>query len=259
MGGLLEVNSELANRDDASLIVSRLGERTGLTDLQGKIGYLMVSVKNPSFSTRLVNTFCDLVETHLGSGEVILVETPYAVTISATEADEAVRRRRLERLQRVAGERRRFVEKILAKRSTVVPVRSFDQVEREVAPELIHEVRHAFEIEGPFRRAILDRAREVVPASIPDALLPGFAEFLVFEIPVLCSLYYAAGEPGVVDVYPGEIPELFWDIERGRYSDELPGISRLAERSPGLIYVEVCPSESRAGGLRESDEMARDR
>jgi hypothetical protein len=74
---------------------------------------------------------------------------------------------------------------------------------------------------------------------IADALLPRFAEFLVSEIPVLCFLYYARGEPGVVDVYPGENLETIWDIERGLYADELPGISRLAERSPGLIYVDV--------------------
>jgi hypothetical protein len=237
--GLHEVIFEPINRLDASLIVSRLGNKAGIADLHGKKGYLMVSVKNPNFSTRLVNTFCDLVETHLGGGEVILVDTPYAATISATETDEAVRRRELANLHHVAGEKRRFVDRILARRATFVPVRSFDQVAREVAPALLHEVRRAFDIEGRFRQAILDRAREVAPVTIPDALLPGFAEFLVSEIPVLCSLYYASGEPGVVDVYPGEIPQLFWDIERLRYANELPGISRLAEHSPGLIYVDV--------------------
>jgi hypothetical protein len=238
---LHEVIFEPIDRPETTLIVSRVGKRAGLADLQGKCGYLMVSVKNPNFSARLVNTFCDLVETHLAGGEVILVDTPYASTISATEADETVRRRELASLHHITGEKRRFVERILVKRAALMPVRSFAQVEREVAPSLLHEVRRAFETEGRFRRAVLDRTRGVVPATIPDAVLPHFAEFLVSEIPVLCSLYYARREPGVVDVYPGDHPQLFWDIERGHYADELPGISRLAKRSPGLIYVDVRP------------------
>jgi len=234
-----DVISQRIDRREAILWVSRLGKRAGLADLQGKSVYLMVSVKNPNFSGHLVNTFCELVETHFGRGEVILVDTPYASTISAIETDETIRRRELEDLHRVTDEKHRFVERILAKRARVLPVYSFDQVTREVPPSLLHEVRAAFEIEGRFRRAILDRSREVAPATIPDAFLPRFAEFLVSEIPVLCFLYYARGEPGVVDVYPGENLEIIWDIERGHYADELPGISRLVERSPGLIYVDV--------------------
>ena len=254
MSGLHEVIFEPIDRCEATLIVSRLGKRAGLADLQGKSGYLMVSIKNPNFSARLVNAFCDLVETHLAGGEVILVDRPYTSTISATEVDETVRRREIANLHRIAGEKRRFVERILAKRATFVPVRSFDQVEREVAPSVLHEVRHAFEVEGRFRRAILDRTREVAPATIPDALIPRFAEFLVSEIPVLCSLYYARGEPGVVDVYPGENLQVIWDIERGIYADELPRISRLAEHSPGLIYVDVRPNprEVASGGVAAS-------
>jgi hypothetical protein len=237
--GIHEVISERIDRREAVLWVSRLGKRAGLTDLQSKRVYLMVSVKNPNFSGRLVSTFCDLVETHLGRGEVILVDTPYASTISAVETDETARQRGLEDLHRVTDEKRRFVERILAKRAMVLSVCSFDQVKREVPPSLLHEVRTAFEMETRFRRAILDRSRKVAPATMPDALLPRFAEFLVSEIPVLCFLYYGRGEPGAADVYPGGNLEIIWDIERGHYADELPGISRLAERAPGLVYVDV--------------------
>ena len=119
--GIHEVISERFDRREAILWVSRLGKRAGLADLQGKSVYLMVSVKNPNFSGRLVSTFCDLVETHQGRGEVILVDTPYASTISAIEANETARRRELEDLQRVTNEKRRLVERILAKRSEVLP------------------------------------------------------------------------------------------------------------------------------------------
>jgi hypothetical protein len=240
MDRLPEIIAEPIDRRDARLIVSRLGNRATLADIQGKNGYLMISVKNSNFSTRLVNAYCDLVETHLGAGEVILVDTPYAATIMATEMDETLRKRELENLHRLAGQRRRFVERILVGRGIVIPIRSFNEVDRDVAPALRHEVRCAFEAEGRFRKALLQRTREVIPYTIPDALIPRFAQFLVCEIPVLCHLYYACGMPGVVDVYPGENPQLFWDIERGRFADELPGISKLAEGSPGLIYVDVC-------------------
>ncbi|MFY9838473.1 MAG: hypothetical protein WAK55_18770 [Xanthobacteraceae bacterium] len=234
-----EVIFHRVDQGEAVLWVSCLGKRAGIADLQGKNGYLMVSVKNPSFSGRIINTYCDLVARHFGRGEVILVDTPYASTISAIEDDETVRGQKLANLNRLADEKRRFIERILAKRALCLPVRSFDQVARAISPSLLYEVRSAFEREGRFRRAILKRTREVVPAIIPDTLLPRFAEFLVSEIPVLCFLYYGHGEPGVVDVYPGENLQIIWDIERGLYVDELPGISRLAERSPRLIYVDI--------------------
>jgi tRNA-dependent cyclodipeptide synthase len=239
MSALHEIITQPLDGQDASLIVSRLGSKVALADLAGKRGYLMVSVKNSSFTTQTVDRFCDLVETYLDAGEVILVDTPYAATIVASETDETFRRRKLENLAKAARDRRRFVETVLARRSAAIPIRSFDQVDDEVPPALRREVRHAFEADGEFRRALLARSRDVIPRMIPDVLLPRYAEFLVSEIPVLCHLYYASCAPGVVDVYPGENPLLFWDIERGRYARELPGITALAARSPGLIYVDV--------------------
>jgi hypothetical protein len=259
MDGAPHIIAEPFDRRDARLTISRLGNRATLADLQGKNGYLMISVKNSNFNTRLVNAFCDLVETHLGAGEVILVDTPYAATIMATEMDEARRSRELENLYRLAGQRRRFVERILTGRGIIMPMRSFDEVEREVAPALRHEVSCAFEADGGFRKALLQRAREVIPYTIPDALIPRFAQFLVCEIPVLCHLYYARGMPGVVDVYPGENPQLFWDIERGRFADELPGISKLAEGSPGLIYVDICLSARQLSAEPELTRLCRSR
>jgi len=234
-----EVSCEEITGPEASLVISRLGRRARMDDLRGKVGYLMVSVKNPNFPARLVGAFCDLAESQFARGEVILFDTPYAATIAATEVRASVRDRKLSTLREVAREKRRFFEKTLAKRDTSLPIRSFDDVEREVDPILIREVRGAFQREGPFRRVVLDRAREVIPEEIPDEALPRFAEFLVREIPVLCHLYYHEGEESVVDVYPGEPFDLFWDIERGRYSDELPEISRRAGRSPGVICVDV--------------------
>lgn len=259
MDGLHDIMAEPFELREARLVVSRLGNRATLGDLKGKTGYLMISIKNSNFNTRLVSSFCDLVETHLGAGEVILVDTPYAATILATEMDEARRNRELENLSRLAGQRRRFVERILSARSIVMPVRSFDEIEREVVPMLREEVSRAFGVEGRFRNALLQRTREVIPYTISDALIPRFAQFLVCEIPVLCHLYYARGRPGVVDVYPGENPQLFWDIERGRFADELPGISKLAEGSPGLIYVDVCAPARPMSGEREAARLRRGR
>lgn len=241
MDGLHELIAEPVESVAARLVVSRLGRKATLADLDGKRGYLMVSVKNSDFTRGIVQTFCDLVETRLGAGEVILVDTPYAEPIRASEADEAQRKRKLDNLQKATADRRRFVESILARREAAIPIRHFDDVEGMVTPALRGEVRHAFKAGGPFRKAVLARTREVIPPAVPDALIPRYAEFLVSEIPVLCHLYYAGGTPGVVDVYPGENPQLFWDIERGRYENELPAISALAGRSPGLIYVDVAP------------------
>jgi hypothetical protein len=241
MGVVHDIIAAPIGRCDSRLIVSRIGSPASLADLDGKRGYLMVSVKNCCFTTQVVETFCDLVESHLDSGEVILVDAPYLAPILASERDGKLRRRKISNLQKAASDRRRFVETILARREINIPIRDFAEVERDVAPDLRREVRHAFESDGQFREALLARSREVIPATVPDALLPRYAEFLVSEIPVLCHLYYAGGAPGVVDVYPGENPPLFWDIERGHFAGALPQITALAARSPGLVYVDVAP------------------
>ena len=239
MDGLGPLIAEAIERPDVRLTVSRLGNSATLADLDGKRGYLMVSVKNSSFTVAVVDTFCDLVESHLSASEIILFDTPYAAPILTGEADGPARQRKLDNLRKAASDRRRFLETILARREVSIPIRGFDEVEAEVPPALRHEVRQAFESSGRFRQALLARSRAVIPPSVPDELLPRYAEFLVSEIPVLCHLYYAGGQPGVVDVYPGENPQLFWDIERGRFADELPLTTALAKRSPGLIYVDV--------------------
>ncbi len=241
MDGLGTLIGEVIEHRNARLTVSRLGNRASLADLDGKRGYLMVSVKNSSFTTGVVETFCDLAETHFAAGDIILFDKPYAAPILAGEADGPERRRKLDNLRKAASDRRRFLETILSRRRASIPLRSFAQVEAEVAPALRWEVREAFEAGGQFRLALLERSRAVLPAAVPDELLPRYAEFLVSEIPVLCHLYYAHCGPSVVDVYPGENPELFWDIERGRFADELPQTTALAKRSPGLIFVDVSP------------------
>ncbi|HEX3065757.1 MAG TPA: hypothetical protein VHQ39_09760 [Dongiaceae bacterium] len=239
MGGLHELIAEPFERDDVRLVVSRLGSKATLADLEGRRGYLMVSVKNTNFTAQTVETFCDLAERHLSAGEVILVDTPYMAPILASESDGDSRQRKIANLHKAAADRRQFVEKILARRSARISIRDFDEVDRTVAPEICREVRLAFESGGRFREALLARSREVIPPAIPDASMAPYAEFLVSEIPVLCHLYYASGAPGVVDVYPGENPQLLWDIERGRYEQELPAITGLVAQSPGLIYVDI--------------------
>jgi hypothetical protein len=247
MGGLHELIAEPVERDDLRLVVSRLGSKATLADLEGKRGFLMVSVKNTNFTARTVETFCDLVDRHLDAGEVILVDTPYLAPILANEPDGDSRQRKIANLHKAAADRRQFVEKILARRGARISIRDFDEVDRAVAPEFHREVRLAFESGGCFREALLARSREVIPPVVPDAGLAPYAEFLVSEIPTLCHLYYASGAPGVVDVYPGENPQLFWDIERGRYEKELPAITGLVARSPGLIYVDVGLAARNAG------------
>lgn len=239
MGRENGIRSERVRWPGARLVISSLRGRAGLDELAARVGYLMVSVKNPVFGARLVEVFYDLVESYLEGGEIILVDTPYAATIEATETDEAIRERKLRTLDTVAREKRRFLERTLGKRGIALPVRSFEDVEREVDPMLVREVAEAFEHEGQFRSEILSRARQVIPEVVPETSLPRFATFLVREIPTLCHIYFSRKGPGIVDVYPDEPWDLFWDIERGAYADVLPRISRLAERSPGVVYVDV--------------------
>lgn len=215
----------------------RGGARLG--DFAQRSAWLMISVKNPAFSNRLVDGFCRLVAAYgFEQAHVTIVDTPYVANIHANQHDAERAAAEVEKLQRIADEQRSRCEKVLRRHPGAgISLRRWTDLEQSIPQWMRDEVRAAFSAPTRFRADVLARTRAVVPAAIPDVQLPQFAQFLVHELPVLAGLYYLE-RSSIVDVYPGENLDLVWNIERGRYAGELPGITALAQASDGLAYVD---------------------
>lgn len=201
--------------------------------------WLMISVKNPAFSNRLVDGFCRLV-TEFGFRQafVTIVDTPYIANIQANQHDAARAAAEVEKLQRISAEQLARCERVLRRHpASGISLRSWAGLERTIPQWMRDEVQTAFHAPTGFRSDMLARTRLAVPAEVPDERLAQFAQFLVEELPVLAGLYYL-DRGSIVDVYPGENPELIWNVERGTYAVELPGITALAKASEGLAYVD---------------------
>lgn len=225
--------------EDVSLTITNLGRAHGLDDLRSATGYLMISVKNRSFSNRLIDSFCRFAAERLSEGVLIVVDGPYVHNVLASKLREQEQRKELETLRRISDENHRRVERILARHEGArLSLRAWSDAEEATPEWLVREVASAFARRGRFYRDVLDRTREVIPNVQGTEGLERFSQFMIREVPVLCGLYYLGGAGRVVDCYPGENPALMWNIERGVYADELPGISRIASGSEGLIYVD---------------------
>jgi len=55
---------------------------------------------------------------------------------------------------------------------------------------------------------------------------------------VLIYIYYEKLVP-CVDIYPGPQAELFWNLEKGKYSDELPSVMSYIRQGGSHIYANV--------------------
>lgn len=221
------------------LNIYNLQRRCSASTLKGKSGFLMISIKNKNFSNRLIEYYFDFVNRYLESGFVTIVDTPYIHNIYARYRDEVTRQIEIKKLERIADENNRRITRLLGKSG----VRNIEQIswanlEKQVPEWLHNEVESAFNGKGKFYNDILERTKEIIPQGILDNdNLESYSQFLVKETPVLCTQYYLKGDR-IVDIYPGEIPDFLWKIESGYYSDELPGISEIASKSSGLVYID---------------------
>jgi hypothetical protein len=208
---------------------ARLAERAGL---------LMISIKNPYFTTPLIDGFCRFVTARLRRGYVSVVDRPYVQNILAT-ADDGTHSAQINGLRRLAEERRRQVERILGRHgSNRVAFLSWDELTGRTPAWLTAEVQDAWRQRGLLHADLIAQARERAGWHVDLAALERWALFLVEETPVLLYSYYLL-DGGVVDVYPGPLPEYMWRIERGDYAAEIPRISALARSQQGLVYANV--------------------
>jgi hypothetical protein len=206
--------------------------------LAERAGLLMISIKNRHFTTPLIDGFCRFVTERLRCGYVTVVDRPYVQNILAT-TDDGTHAIRIDGVRRLAEERTRQAERILRRRaSSRVMFLSWDDLTERSPTWLTAEVQDAWQRRGLLHADLIALARERVGPDVDLAALERWALFLVEETPVLLYGYYLL-DGGVVDVYPGPLPEYLWRIERGDYAAEIPRISALATSRQGLVYANV--------------------
>lgn len=225
--------------DNVKFTIYSLRKHYEIYDLRQKPGFLMISVKNKSFSNQLIESYFDFAESHLTKSFITIVDTPYFHNIIARNYDEETKQAEIKKLERISDENHRRVTRLLKKREPHnIKLISWTELERQTPQWLHEEVSLAFNYRGQFYQDIVNRTSEVIPQeAIEETQLEAYSQFLLEEIPILCNQYYLQ-KNNIVDVYPGENPDLFWRIEAGYYSDELPRLSKAAMQGSGLIYVD---------------------
>jgi hypothetical protein len=232
-------NTTMNFSEDIELTISNLRKQYVAKNLKDKTGFLMISVKNKSFSNRLIEYYFNFAEKYLKEGFVTIVDTPYIHNINAIYSDEEERQHEIKKLKKIAEENQKRIARLLKKRhSTKIKSICWTKLEEQTPQWLYDEVIDAFKNKGSFYSEIIKRTREVLPqGTVNEENLIGFSQFLLMEIPVLCTQYYLR-HGSIVDIYPGENPDFLWKLEAGHYSDELPLISEKAKQGSGLIYID---------------------
>ena len=223
---------------DIRVTISSSGREYELEDLKDKTGFLMISIKNRRFTKHLIDRYCQFAMEYLGAGRLTVVDKPYVRNVLATRTAADARSLEVEKLETISREVGRRAKKVVAKYpSEKLSLVSWTRLVEETPTWLKEEVASGFRRKGAFYDELIRQTAKVIRDPVSHAALERFAEFLVEETPVLLYLYYLHRDR-IVDVYPGENAEFIWKIERGCYASDLPEISKIANRHPGLIYVD---------------------
>ncbi|MAS05691.1 MAG: hypothetical protein CL534_13555 [Ahrensia sp.] len=224
--------------DGLSLTISSRQPISGIADLSDKTGHLLISIKNRAFDKTLIRGFCRFVTEHMRDGYITVVDAPYLHNVEAVTPEGEERKRKADAVMRLAAERTRQVEKILQGYADApLSLLPWRDLVADVPGWIGEEVDAAYARNGVFRAAIAEQCRKMLPGFDEAAEPLAFERFLLEEIPPLLYAYYLL-EGGVADFYPGPIGEVFWDIDFGRLTDELPRVTELAQAHEGFVYVE---------------------
>ena len=74
--------------------------------LAPRVGFLMISIKNRYFTTKLIEAYCRFATQHFQAGYVTVVDRPYVHNVLASALDPQKVQKELEAIARIASERR---------------------------------------------------------------------------------------------------------------------------------------------------------
>ena len=202
--------------------------------------YLFFSVKNKRFERDLLkyiisHHFCDF-----NKRCIVMVDKPYLENLKA-DFSGTLLQEKIDNLSTIRSEKILCLNNAVEDmKKTNIDIPEYDlihwsQIEREVSPQLRNEILHAIDMKnGLFRRDVLAEVSHVLNKTPEEAV--NYIGFFKVELPVLFHVYYELD--GSVDIYPGNNTPIVWNLENGKYLEELPMLSHLANKSP-LRYIEV--------------------
>lgn len=225
-------------KGDIQTIITNKIEPYNFEGLRGKTGFLMISIKNPRFSRKLIDRYCQFAISYLEVGYLSVVDLPYLRNVAANFDCEKLRVKEVEKLNTISSQIKRRAQKSLNKYSGAnLSMMSWEDLVINTPEWVKQEVTDGFNCKGRLYNDILKQTQKAINFITNTDKLIQFAHFLVDELPVLFYLYYLIDD-GIVDFYPGENTNIVWKLEAGHYREELPKLSQIAIKHRGLIYVD---------------------
>lgn len=205
-------------------------------DWSQRCGLVLVSAKNPLFSTEVLEASLSLSVEHCSRTTLSLVDQPYFATLDPSD-EQAVRR-----TTNTIEERSRWIARVLERSGLNVHATPWAHVSAHVPETVRTEVRAAINTTGRLWDLVCEQAASVLGEDRVNEDPQRWTAFLRAELPVLFSLYYFSPQPAV-DFYPGPQAELFYELEDGGLSKELPLVTERAQARP-LVYVDLLAIDS---------------
>lgn len=208
------------------------------SDLRNRDFLIAVSLRNPKFSNRWLRAVITDIGSLEGRISLCLVDAPYFERMRNGDQDKEQRKLFLSALREQREQQQRRLARLASEFPSGVELFAWYDIEWLVPQEIGRELRSAFRLRGEVYECLMDQVRLSVGGLKSSDELELASIFLQREFPVLIYIYYVMLS-GLIDVYPGPQANFFWSLERGKFREELPVSTGLAQASEGHIYADV--------------------
>ena len=204
-----------------------------IKNLWGRKVLIAISMKNKAFSNKWLSSIIEDVIAIGCSPVITLVDKPYFDQIEVASID--CHRCDWDKLMRIKKDNIIRINRILEKNPNIIFEDWSLHLENPIYYLIEEEVKRAFDMRGIFYSIVKRHVSMVLGVSFIDAD-NNWSRFILSEIPTLIFLYYCK-YPGLIDIYPGEQFDLFWNIENGNLKADLPISFSLFKASGSHIYA----------------------
>ena len=213
-------------------------------DWSQRLFYLFISIKNRKFTRELIQWFINLCEAHGKKGRICVVDEPYIYNLQAELGVETLTVSEQFKIEKIAHEVSRKAEKAInGSRHSGVSFISWQQMSKQTPEWMKQEIWDAFSHNGSFRQQILDQVINVKGNGLSETKLEDYAKFFLCELPVLINAYYSYAQ-GIIDVYPGFMPNIFWHMEKSTFEQQLPKTTAFIRSGKNIVYIDTETSRS---------------
>jgi len=199
-----------------------------------------ISMKNRSFSKDLLSWFLLYSKYMKWHAEVCVVDKPYYTFIEWKRQEYGINNlEESDLLNKVSSEIKRKLKKVISTTKDInVHIMEWDSLRFQCPNWIAVELREAFRKNRRVHKLLSEQTKQIVGELVDCDDLVGKFEFILDEVPVLIWTYYS-GQSSIVDIYPGENPLFFSELEQGTLISELPLTSRMVAESSPLIYGNI--------------------